>query len=532
MKPDRRTFLRLAGGAAAALSAADLFGTASPSAQSTARTPEGALLSMADVALSTARKLGASYADIRINRYRDRTVSLLSTPEAGTGRINHVPSALETGAFGFGVRVLCDGTWGFAASPRVTRDEIAAVTGRAVALARAHARLQRRPVQLAPTPSHVNRWATPFVTDPFGVEIGAQLTLLQDINTTIKSVRDVFSATSVCVVHSEDRFFASSEGTQVQQYVLHTYGLSTARARDATAGVSRSRSYVPPPNAGGWENIERAAFASEARRIGEEVVEHLTAPAVEPGEKSLVLMPGNLALTIHETIGHSTELDRTLGLEASYAGTSFLSRDQMGRFRIGSDLMHIVGDRTMEGGLATVGYDDDGVKAREFDIVRSGTFVQFQTTRELAAAIGQKESMGCCQADSFSSVQFQRMPNVSLKPGPHRTTPEDLIARVDDGLLMDGRALYSIDQQRYNFQFSADACWEIKGGKKGRMVSRAAYQGRTPDFWAGYLGSADERFWRKEGFPADGKGEPPQNGMVTHACAPSLFEKVSVIRTS
>jgi TldD protein len=532
MRSDRRTFLKLAGGAAAALSGGELFGDAAATAQTAARAPEAALVALADVALSTARKLGTSYADIRINRYRDRTVSLLSTPEAGTGRINHVPAALETGAFGFGVRVLHQGTWGFAASPRVTRDEVAAVTARAVALARAHATLQRRPVDLAPTPPHVDRWSTAFVTDPFGIEIGAQLALLQRINSEIKSVRDVFSATSLCVAHSEDRFLATSEGTRVQQYVLHTYGLSTARARDAKAGVSRSRSYVPPPNAGGWENIERAGFLDEARRIGEEVVEHLAAPAVEPGEKSLVLMPGNLALTIHETIGHSTELDRAIGFEASYAGTSFLTRDLMGRFRIGSDLMHIVGDRTLPGGLATVGYDDDGVKAREFDIVRGGTFVQFQTTRELASEVGQKESMGCCQADSFSSVQFQRMPNVSLKPGETGTTTGDLISRVDDGLLMDGRALYSIDQQRYNFQFSADACWEIKGGKKGRMISRAAYHGRTPDFWAGYLGSADERHWRKEGFPADGKGEPPQNGMVTHACAPSLFEKVSVIRTS
>jgi TldD protein len=248
--------------------------------------------------------------------------------------------------------------------------------------------------------------------------------------------------------------------------------------------------------------------------------------------KSLVLMPGNLALTIHETIGHSTECDRAIGLEASYAGTSFLTRDQMGRFRIGSDEMQIVGDRTLPGGLATVGFDDDGVKAREFDIVRDGVFVQFQTTRELASELGQQESMGCCQADSSSSVQFQRMPNVWLKPGPKGTTLDDLIARVDDGLLMDGRSLYSIDQQRYNFQFSADACWEIKSGRKGRMVSRAAYQGRTPEFWAGYRGSADARFWRTDGLPADGKGEPPQNGLVTHACAPSLFENVTVLRTS
>ena len=532
LKPDRRTFLRLASGVAAAVSAGDIFGAVSASAQNPPSAPEAALVELADVALATARKLGAWYTDIRINRYRDRTVSLFSTPHAGTGRVNHVPDALETGAFGFGVRVLYRGTWGFAAGPRVSRDEIAAVTTRAVGIARAHAVLQRRPVRLAPTPTHVDRWATPFVTEPFAVEIGEQLALLEKINTEIKSVREVFSATSLCVTHAEDRFFASSEGTRVQQQVLHTYGLSTARARDAKAGVSRSRSYVPPPNAGGWENIERAGFLGEARRIGEEVVEHLRAPAVEPGEKSLVLMPGNLALTIHETIGHSTELDRALGFEASYAGTSFLSLDKMGTFRIGSDLMHIVGDRTLAGGLATVGYDDDGVKAREFDIVRGGMFVQFQTTRELAADVSQPESMGCCQADSFSSVQFQRMPNVSLKPGAQGTTPDDLIARVDDGLLMDGRALYSIDQQRYNFQFSADACWEIKGGKKGRMVSRAAYQGRTPDFWAGYGGSADARFWRKEGFPADGKGEPPQNGMVTHACAPSLFTKVSVLRTS
>jgi len=262
-------------------------------------------------------------------------------------------------------------------------------------------------------------------------------------------------------------------------------------------------------------------------------VEHLSAPAVTPGKKDLVLIPGNLALTIHESIGHSTELDRALGYEADFAGTSFLAPPEkvMGKFRVGSELMNIVGDRTLPGGMSTVGYDDDGVKATSFDIIQNGIFLHYQTIRDQARLVGEKESHGCCYADSFDSIPFQRIPNVWLKPAEKPTSLDDLISGIDDGILIDGRGSWSIDHQRYNFQFGGDGFWQIQGGKKGSMISRVAYQSRTPDFWASLDGTCDQRFWRNQGLTSDGKGEPQQINAMSHGCAPSRFRQVNVLLT-
>lgn len=236
-------------------------------------------------------------------------------------------------------------------------------------------------------------------------------------------------------------------------------------------------------------------------------------------------MPSHLALTIHESVGHPTELDRALGYEANYAGTSFLAPPEkvMGKLRIGSELMNIVGDRTLPLGLSTVGYDDYGVKTTAFDIVKNGVFMHYQTIRDQAHLIGEKESRGCCYADSFDAIPFQRIPNVWLKASEKPTTLDDLIAGVDDGILIDGLGSWSIDQQRYNFQFGGDAFWEIKGGKKGKMISRVAYQSRTPDFWAALDGLADQRSWRNYGLESDGKGQPMQTNAMSHGCPPSRF---------
>jgi TldD protein len=292
-----------------------------------------------------------------------------------------------------------------------------------------------------------------------------------------------------------------------------------------------TRNYNVEPQTAGWEAIAKANLGENAPRIRSEVLEHLAAPPVKPGKKDLVLFPSHLWLTIHESIGHSTELDRALGYEANYAGTSFLTTEKMGNFSFGSELINVFGDRTIDRGLSTMKYDDDGVLTTKFPIIEKGVFKHYQTIRDQAHLIGETESRGCCYADSWSSVPFQRMPNVWLAPGPATVTPDDLISGVDDGILIEGDGSFSIDQQRYNFQFGGDAFWEIKGGKKRGMLSRVAYQARTPDFWHACDGISGPSFWQQFGAPSDGKGEPPQSNAVSHGCSPSRFRQINVLLT-
>ena len=330
---------------------------------------------------------------------------------------------------------------------------------------------------------------------------------------------------------SEDKYFASSEGSSIQQYSVRSYPMLQAQAVDTKNGISRGRSYAVEPQSAGWEAIAKANLLENAPRIRAEVMEHLAAPPVSAGKKDLILLPSHLWLTIHESVGHSTELDRALGYEANFAGTSFLTTDKMGSFSFGSPLVNVFGDRTNERGLATVKYDDDGVLTTKFPIIEKGVFKHYQTIRDQAHLIGESESRGCCYADSWSSVPFQRMPNVWLGPGPDAVTLDDLISGVEDGILIDGNGSFSIDQQRYNFQFGGNAFWEIKGGKKRGMVSRVAYQARTPDFWHACDGIAGSSFWQQFGAPNDGKGEPMQTNAVSHGCSPARFRQINVLLT-
>jgi TldD protein len=530
MVVSRREFLKgcAVGAAAAGLSGAVAWEVP---AAAVAETPDPVFRALTAVALDTARKLGAAYADIRVCRYRAQDVSLRSQTDPGTRAVNHVPQLAESSRFGFGVRVLVNGTWGFAASPRVEKDEVARVTREAVGVAKANAALQKAPVQLAPVPAAEALWRTPFVKDPFEVSVHEKLAFLQAVNEEVRRVARVFSARAFLTCRSEHKFFASTEGSYLEQYVQQIIPGNACTAVDRQAGVRRDRNYFVPPVSGGYEHVERARMFENARRIGEECVEHLSAPPVEPGKKDLVLLPSHLWLTIHESLGHSTELDRALGYEANFAGTSFLTPEKLGKFRVGSDIVNIVGDRTLPGGLATCGYDDDGAPTTRFYILRNGIFVGYQTIRDQAHLVRDKESRACSYADSYDSIPFQRIPNVWLEPAPKTASLDDLIAGVEDGVLIDGRGSYSIDQQRYNFQFGGDAFWEIKGGKRGRMLSRVAYQSRTPDFWQACDAIADSRFWENHGATTDGKGQPGQVNAMSHGCSPSRFRQINVLRT-
>jgi TldD protein len=493
--------------------------------------PSPSLEKLGSHALAEAKKQGASYSDIRIGRYRDQFSGYRLSPQRGGTKTDEVPFVTDQQTFGFGVRVIVNGQWGFAASPLVTQDEIVRITREAVLVAKANAVLQAKPVQLAPTKSYIDRWISPHDVDPFSVSVGEKLELIHNAAVTIKKNSKVFSAFGALGFHGEDKYFASTEGSSIQQYIVQVYPYLTATAVDFKEGISRERSYQVAPLATGWEYVPKMNLGENAARIAEEVVEHLAAPPVKPGKKDLVLLPSNLCLTIHETIGHSTELDRALGYEANFAGTTFLTPEKMGKFRVGSEIVNIFGDRTTEFGLSTVKYDDDGVKTTKFPILEKGIFTHYQTIRDQAHLIGETESRGCCYADSWSDVPFQRMPNVWLEPGARDTTLDSLISGVDDGVLIEGTGSWSIDQQRYNFQFGGDGFWEIKGGKKAGMISRVAYQGRTPDFWQSCDGIADRSFWQQYGLPGDGKGEPTQTNAMSHGCSPARFRQINVLVT-
>jgi TldD protein len=516
----RRHFL-----ATSAAFAADLF-----AAPKDSKTPAPDLEKLGAVALREGNKHKATYCDIRIVRLRDQRIGLRLAAERGTGKSLAVPNVIEEASFGFGVRVIVNGAWGFAASPIVTQEEIARITGEAVIVAKANSALQPKPVQLAPVKAYRDRWVTPHDKDPFDVPTAEKLDLLRRVTDEVKKNSRVFSSAAALSLRSEDKYFASSEGSSIQQYILQIYGNIDATAVDRLNNISRNRNYVPTQASAGWEYVPEMNLEENAQRIREEVIEHLSAPPVKPGRKDLLLMPNHLMLTIHESVAHPTELDRALGYEANYAGTSYITPDKIGK-RIASEHCTFIGDRTSPRGLATCGYDDDGVKTTQFTIIENGIFRNYQTTREQAHLVGDKESHGCCQADSWATVPFQRMPNVWLKPGPREATLEELIAGIDDGVLIDGRGSYSIDQQRYNFQFGGDAFWEIKGGKKRGMISRVSYQARTPDFWQACDGVAGSAYWRQYGTTGDAKGEPTQINSISHGCSPSRFRQISVLLT-
>jgi TldD protein len=518
----RRTLLN----SSAAAFAARLF-----AAPADAKKPNAELEKLADTALREAKKLKASYCDIRIIRLRQQSLNIRLNPERGTGKTLEVPGVSDGGSFGFGVRVIVDGAWGFAASPLVKADEIARITGEAVEVAKANALLKNKPLVLAPVPAYRDYWQTPHERDPFATPVEEKLELIRAAAVEAKKSQQVFSAGCTLAFRKEDKYFASSVGSSIQQLNLQAFAVVNATALDIAKGLSKTRMYMPTPVTAGYEFVPVMNLLENSRRVREEVVEHLKAPPVTAGKKDLVLLPSHLWLTIHESLGHSTELDRALGYEANYAGTSFLTTGKMGKERVGSDLINVFGDRTSERALATAGYDDDGVKTTRFPIIEKGIFTHYQTIRDQAVLIGEKESRGCCYADSWSSVPFQRMPNVSLQPGKQGVSLDDLIGSVEDGILIDGWGSFSIDQQRYNFQFGGDAFWEIKNGKKGAMLSRVAYQARTPDFWQACDAIAGPSYWQQFGAPTDGKGEPTQLNSVSHGCSPARFRQINVIQT-
>lgn len=518
MTHSRRDFLMMTGATAGAL--------ALPSWARTAQAEDAPPVDRAAVAaaaMDAARKAGASYADIRINRYRSETV---------TTRERQVQNVGRSYSFGCGVRALYKGAWGFAASRVVTPPEAARVARQAVEIARANAQFQPRPVTLAPAAKVVTSWRNACELDPFAAPLDDKIQFLMKLNERALAVKGVRFVNSFLNLVNEQKYFASTDGSRIEQNIVRTYPRFTVTAVDSAKGDFQTRSSLAAPLGIGLEYLSNYPWLEDAEAAGNEAIEKLKAKTISSGKFDLVLAPSHLWLTIHESVGHSTELDRALGWEADYAGTSFLTPDKLGKFQFGSKLTNFYADRTEPHGLATVGYDDEGVPGQKWHLVKDGVFIDWQTTRELAPLIGRKTSYGCLHADNWASPAFPRMPNVSLEAAKEDVSLDDLIAGTKDGVLMFGDASFSIDQQRYNFQFGSQTCYEIKNGKRGAMLRDVVYQSRTPDFWNACDGLGGPSTFALGGSFTDAKGRPTQINAVSHGCPAARFRQINVLNTA
>lgn len=472
---------------------------------------------LASRCLDTARALGASYADVRVTRQRTEEIIVKN---------GKVEGMLVDEQEGFGVRAVADGAWGFAASHLLTQVEADRTAALAVRIAKASALAKRADVELGFPVISAGSYTTPVRVDPFTVSLEDKVQLLMDADASMRKVSGVTIAESSFQALKTEKLFASTEGSFIEQQLVETgAGLEATAVRD---GEVQRRSY---PNSfgrhqgtAGFEFVQDLRLVDNAPLIAEQAVQLLSAEQC-PSDlvTTVILDPTQLALQIHESCGHPIELDRVLGTEASYAGTSFLTVDKLGSFRYGSDLVNIVADATVPGGLGTFGYDDEGVVAQKVPIVQNGRFVNYLTSRETAAALGQR-SNGSMRADGWNRIPLIRMTNINLEPGPWRL--EDLIADTDEGVFMQTNKSWSIDDKRLNFQFGTEIAWEIKGGKLGRMYKNPTYTGITPQFWGGC--DAICREWTVWGVVNCGKGQPVQVAHVGHGAAAARFRNVRV----
>lgn len=480
-------------------------------------------LHLADVVMGTAKAGGASYADFRLCRYQTEYIQVKEhrVEESATGM-----------SAGFAVRVLLDGTWGYASSPLATEDEVRKATTRALEVAKASQRLQLRKFVLEDVPVYQDRWDMPMKADPFLVPTDDKIAKLMAINDAALKAGADYATASFAFVR-EEKFFASSPGSRITQSRVRVIPETEVTVIDKATGKFASRSGMAAPRGSGYDYILGYDFVGEAAKAADQAREKMKAKSIEPGQYDLVLDPTHLWLTIHESVGHPTELDRALGWEANFAGTTFCTPDKLGKLKYGSKLMNIVADRSQEGGLSTVGYDDDGVRSvgAEFPIIKDGLFVNYQMAIGQAQLIGQKMSNGCAFADSWATFPIQRMPNVSLVPNPNTCSLNDLISDVKRGIYIMGNGSWSIDQQRHNFQFGGQLFYEIKNGKLGPMLRDVAYQGSTVEFWNSMDGLGDKSTYFLGGAPNCGKGQPEQTAPVSHGAVPARFRKINVLNT-
>jgi TldD protein len=530
----RREFLQLSSAAALGIAAYRLPPQYRIAAPTSPPLTDPTFKELAMRALDAAKSAGAEYADVRISQNRNQAIQ---------AREHRVQSLSDSETFGFGVRVLVKGAWGFAASRELAADEMVRVARQAVAQAQANRAALERPVVLAPvTPTANGTWRGPAEIDPFEVPIEEKVALLLDANAAALKVQGAKFVSSGMFFLREEKTLATSDGTYVVQTIFRSQPQMTvtAVAPDFSDFQSRQSNDIQPMGRG-YEHVRDAKLVDNATRWATEAVQKLGAKPVDVGRYDLVLHPTHLWLTIHESVAHPTELDRAMGYEANYAGTSFVSPPQkmLGQFKYGPELMNIQGDRSQPGTLSACGWDDEGVVPDTFLIIKKGIVNDYQTTREQAPWLDwwyKKQSKptrshGCSYAQSWEDIQFQRMPNVSLLPGEKEQSFEDIIAATDRGIAIVGEGSFSIDQQRYNAQFGGQLFYEIKGGKIVGPLKDVAYQMRTPDFWNSMDMIGGKKSYQLGGAFNDGKGQPSQSNAVSHGCVPSRFRNINVINT-
>ncbi len=480
---------------------------------------------LAFAAIERARKGGATHAEARLValtrervQIRDRRIEDLSASEQ----------------IGLSVRVLVDGAWGFAATPDLTDKAVAIATDRALAGAKANVALRKRigapPVELARCVAASGAWVSPHEIDLFSISAADKAALLLAATERALAEKGVAHAEAGVTSVREDKLLVTTDGTRVHQIHFRVAPEFTVTAIDRRRGRFASRDHEAAPMSAGWEYVRDLDLPGAARGLARDVRQKLYAPAIEPGNMHVILAPSNLYLTIHESIGHPTELDRAMGLEANFAGTSFLALTDRGKLQFASDAVTVLADRTQPGGLATTGWDDEGVASGRWPIVEAGTFVGWQTTREQAAWIGEDQSRGCSYGYGYVGLPFQRMPNVSLQPGKDDLSTEDLINATERGVYITGRGSWSIDQQRRNFQFGGQMFWKIERGRLTGPLRDVAYQANTLEFWRSCDMLGGPGTYRLGGSFGDGKGEPQQMNAVSHGCVPARF-RANVLRT-
>lgn len=496
---------------------------------------------MSDVALNAARAKGATYTDVRLGRYLNEFV---------VTRDKNIENIVDTESYGMGIRVIANGCWGFAATDKLDNDSIARAAELAVAIAKENSRIQTDPVQLAPQKGYGEvTWKTPIERNAFEVPMKEKTDLLLSVNdAAFKNGANYVN--SVLFMVNEQKYFASTDGSYIDQDIHRIWPVFGVTKIDEKSGKFETRSSLSAPRGMGYEYLmpkesekiksqttlyrDRYDMLEDAGAAALQAAEKLKAKSVEPGKYDLVLDPSHLWLTIHESVGHPSELDRVLGYEANFAGTSFLTLDKWktGKFNFGSKNVNIVADKLQPGSLGAVGYDDEGVGTKQWDIIKDGILVNYQAIRDQAHIIGLKESQGCCYSQSWRDVQFQRMPNISLQPGKEKLSPADMIKNVEKGIYIIGDSSFSIDQQRYNFQFSGQLYYEIKNGKIVGMLNDVAYQANTQEFWNACSAVCDKDDYRLGGSFFDGKGQPMQASAVSHGSSTARFNGVNVINTA
>jgi len=487
---------------------------------------------LGEVALARARELGATHADFRFERVRSQHLGVRDGVLQGAG---------DSEDLGFAVRVIHGGSWGFASGVLLTDDEAARVAGRAIEVARVAARMTPRPVEIADEPVYDDvTWVSSYDVNPLDVPVSDKAALLIDWTNRLRTGAAVDHASAFLLQVQENKYYADLAGTRTtQQRIRLQPGFE---AMGAGADTFDSMASIAPPAGRGYEYLTDGIYDwdAEIEQVPELLAEKLKAPSIEAGVYDLVIHPSNLWLTIHESIGHATELDRALGYEANYAGTSFATIDKLNTLQYGSPVMNVTGDRTVEHGLSTIGYDDEGVQGQRWDIVRDGVLVGYQLDRPMGVMLPELagpdfpagRSNGCAYADSPGHIPIQRMANVSLQPAPDGPSTEELIGRVERGLYVVGDKSWSIDMQRFNFQFTGQRFYRITDGDLVGQVRDAAYQATTTEFWNSLEAVGGPDTWVLGGAFNCGKAQPGQVAAVSHGCPTSLFRGVRILNTS